>query len=453
MKWLLLTLFIPWSATFFLGLWHLFLAGPGENASVRVMKGAVVGTFLSLLGLSYYVPHGTIHLPPFFQLDDYAFHIDFLLDKTALVFAFLSTLLMGVITQFSAPYLHFEKGHARFYLLLSLAQSAIMLVLFAGSIDLLFFGWELIGISSVLLVSFFRHHWKAGIHSEYVIIHYRLADVGLLTAACWMHFFFKSSEFSVLNGLPPSIGMQVVLFFIVWASLAKSGQVPLNTWMTKAMEGPTSSSAIFYGGLSIHLGVFLLLRFLPLIEQFIAIRISIFSVGLLTAIYSAARKRTRNDAKSFLAYATTAQVGLMYIEIALGFENLVLMHVCSNALLRTFQFLKAPGLLQDFLENPLQRKAMQIRNQNNVLKLLPAQYARKFYTWSYSGMGLEEILKSLCRKVLWPFHKIGSWEQSLLATIDGDEQSLQIAEAKKRTQLSTKRARKALKTHAKRMGQ
>jgi len=121
------------------------------------------------------------------------------------------------------------------------------------------------------------------------------------------------------------------------------------------MEGPTPSSAVFYGAISVHLGAFLLLRVSPILDASIWLSAIVAVLGLLTAMFGALAGRAQTDIKSALSFASVTQVGIIVAEIGLGFRYIPLIHIIGHASLRTLQFLRAPMLLQDYrtLENAI----------------------------------------------------------------------------------------------------
>jgi NADH-quinone oxidoreductase subunit L len=139
------------------------------------------------------------------------------------------------------------------------------------------------------------------------------------------------------------------------ASAGKSGLVPFSGWPPRAMAGPTPSSAVFYGALSVHLGVFLLLRVSPLLDLSIWLSAAVALTGLATALYAHQAAGVQTDIKSALSFASLVQVGIIVAEIGLGFRYLALFHLLGHACLRTLQFVRAPTLLQDYrtLENAI----------------------------------------------------------------------------------------------------
>jgi NAD(P)H-quinone oxidoreductase subunit 5 len=142
---------------------------------------------------------------------------------------------------------------------------------------------------------------------------------------------------------------------LLFAAAGKSALVPFSGWLPRAMEGPTPSSAIYYGALSVHLGAFLLLRVSPLLDASPWLSAAVVVIGLSTAILAALASRVQTDIKSALSYASLTQVGLIVAEIGLGLRYIALIHIIGHASLRTLQFLRASSVLQDHrtLENAI----------------------------------------------------------------------------------------------------
>ena len=183
---------------------------------------------------------------------------------------------------------------------------------------------------------------------------YRIGDVGLILAMWLMHHFWHENiTFSALvdhhlvsehlsshNIIGAAIG-----FLVLLSAYAKSAQIPFSSWLPRAMEGPTPSSAIFYGSLSVHLGVFLMLRMYPFLESQTSVRIVMVIMGLVTAFITTNIARVQSSVKSQIAYASIAQIGLIFVEIGFGWLNLALFHFCGNAFLRTYQLLVSPSVV------------------------------------------------------------------------------------------------------------
>jgi NAD(P)H-quinone oxidoreductase subunit 5 len=271
--------------------------------------------------------------------------------------------LCGTVAAFAAAYLHREPGFNRSHVLYAMFLLGMIVASLAGTIETLFAGWELVGLSSALLVAFFQER-SAPVHNgQRVWSVYRVADAALLIAAVALHHLTGAGDFSKLLGGPWPQGQalltsQQALFvglLLLVAAAGKSALVPFSGWLPRAMEGPTPSSAIFYGAMSVHLGAFLLLRFSAILELSLALRAAVVILGLATAVFAAVTARVQTDIKSALSFACLTQLGLIVVEIGLGLRYLALVHIIGHACLRTLQFVRAPTLLHDYhtMENAL----------------------------------------------------------------------------------------------------
>ena len=293
---------------------------------------------------------------PWFQAGGYAFPLDIVADRLSLPLIALTAMLVGIVGSFSGRYLHREKGFQRFFLLLHLFAFGSMLVFSAGSFDLLVGGWELVGITSALLVAFFHQRRDPVRSSMHVFSIYRIGDLGLLLGVFVLHYLGGTAKDSHLfagswpmqsTNLTPLAATLTGLLFL-FAAAAKSAQVPFFGWLPRAMEGPTPSSAIFYGAISIHAGAYLLLRIEPILIASPVASSAVIAVGLLSAVVGTLAHRVVADAKTSIAYAAMTQVGIIFVEIGLGFPRLALAHMIGHAIVRTLQFLRAPSMLHDY---------------------------------------------------------------------------------------------------------
>jgi NADH-quinone oxidoreductase subunit L len=300
--------------------------------------------------------HPRLNLQEFVLLrtDGYEFLIDFYFDKITATYLFVGSVLVFMVTIYSRYYLHRENGYKRFFNTVLFFYLGFNIIIFSGNMETLFVGWEILGISSFLLIAFYRDRYLPVKNAVKVFSIYRVGDVGLILAM-WMshHLFHENISFLELNDYAlvhehlqshTLIGVFISLMILI-AAAAKSAQLPFSTWLPRAMEGPTPSSAIFYGSLSVHIGLFLLMRTFPFWEHQISIRILIGVLGLLTSVVAAGIGRVQSSIKSQIAYSSISQIGLMFIEVAAGLEFLVLFHFAGNAFLRTYQLLVSPSVV------------------------------------------------------------------------------------------------------------
>ncbi len=278
----------------------------------------------------------------------YTFVLDFYFDKLSAVFLGMATVITTLVFIFSKQYLHREQGFKRFYYTVLLFFIGLSLIILAGNFEVLLLGWEIIGMSSVLLIAFYRDRYLPSRNALKVFSVYRIADAFLLVAMWYAHHIFeKSVHFSELSGIVVGHENQLVLlsFLLLITAAIKSAQFPFSYWLPRAMEGPTNSSAIFYGALSVHMGIFLLLRTYPLWEGSLGVRITIAALGLVTAMVASSITRVQSSIKMQIAYASITQIGIIFIEIAAGLPWLALFHFVCNASLRTYQLLISPSIV------------------------------------------------------------------------------------------------------------
>lgn len=300
--------------------------------------------------------HFTAEMGIWFSSGAYSFPLTLFVDRLSLPLLTLTTILAGVIGSFSRQYLHHERGFFRFFLLLQLFAFGAMLVFAAGNFDLLLGGWELVGISSVLLITFFHERVEPVRNALRVFAFYRIADLGLLLGIFFLHHIAGSTScIELFRGEWPAQSSEIGLgsatalgLLFLLAASGKSAQIPFCSWLPRAMEGPTPSSAIFYGAISVHMGAYLLLRAQPILAVSpIASAVTIL-VGTLTAALGTLSHRVSTDAKGSLAYASMTQLGIIFVEIGCGFSWLAIFHIIGHAALRTLQFLRAPSVLNDY---------------------------------------------------------------------------------------------------------
>lgn len=400
-------------AAAFLGLGSVMLLhrAPSERCIARLTGSALAlalaGAVLTLAGILLGPQRAvTVHLGRWFEVPGYAFELTLLVDPLSATFMVLTTGIVGLIGRFSVTYLHRERGYARFFLLTHLFAAGMLLLVTAGSMDLMFAGWELVGISSVLLIGFFEERAAPARHGLRAFVIYRVCDVGLLMAAVLVHHFAHSARIDVVLGagqwplgaahLGPGAATLVAVLLLIGA-IGKSAQLPVCGWLPRAMEGPTPSSALFYGALSVHAGVYLLLRTAPVFEAAPVARALLVAVGALSAVYATLVGRTLADAKSTLAYATITQVGLLLVEIGLGLYTLALVHMIGHICVRAFQLLKAPSMLHESHILHAAAGGVHLHTGAHVESVLPRRAQRWLYGLALARFHLDELLDGVAR--------------------------------------------------------
>lgn len=347
-----------------------------------------------------------------YKSEHYVFLIDLFFDRISAVYLIFSSFLAYLIAIYSRYYLHRESGYKRFFNTMLLFISGINIIVLSGNFETLFVGWEILGVSSFLLIGYYRERYLPVRNALKVYSIYRIADVGLLLAM-WLshHLWHENITFMQLNDSTlvsfhlvghQSIGL-FISFAIILAAAAKSAQFPFSSWLPRAMEGPTPSSAIFYGSVAVHIGVFLLLRTYPFWSVIPIAKWNVAGMGLTTAIIGTISARVQTSVKAQIAFSSISQIGLIFIEVALGFHVLALIHLSSNAFLRAYQLLISPSIVTYLIREQFFNfePSKLTKTSGFVAKLKNSIFILGLKEWKLDG---------LMYKYLWsPLKGIGTW--------------------------------------------
>ncbi|HRK27226.1 MAG TPA: proton-conducting transporter membrane subunit [Chitinophagales bacterium] len=391
-----------------------------NNKQERLIFGLANATIITHIALAlvftiawFMQPNAALSYKSFYLYkgEDANLFLDYYFDRMTLFYGVIASAIVFMVSRFSRYYMHREKGFKRFFNNLLAFYLGVNLIIIAGNFETMFIGWEIIGISSFFLIAFYRDRYLPVKNALKVFSVYRIADVFFLLAI-WSshHLFGKSITFIELPQLLASgidkIQEHPVLFALLPINLlvvamVKSAQLPFSSWLPRAMEGPTTSSAVFYGSLSVHIGVFLLMRTYPLWEANMAFKIAVVAIGLLTAFISGNIARVQSSVKTQIAYSSISQIGLMFAEVALGWHTLALLHFTGNAFLRTYQLLVSPSVLSYLIHD-------------QFFNFIPPQHPNPHTVWgkvqlTLYAMGIKEWnLDWFLYRFLWsPPKKIG----------------------------------------------
>ncbi len=328
----------------------------------------------------------------------YEFFLDLHFDSITAVYLLIGALLSTLVTIYSRYYMHREAGYKRFFNTLHFFLLGYMITIFSGNFETLFIGWEILGLASFLLIAFYRDRYLPVKNAVKVFSIYRIGDVGIILAM-WMshHLFAENITFLKLTNNElvhhqllqhTGVGIFISLMLLLSAA-AKSAQLPFTSWLPRAMEGPTPSSAIFYGSLSVHLGLFLMMRTYPLWQHQLSVRLLTAFMGMCTALVATGIARVQSSVKSQIAYASAAQIGIMFVEVAAGWQVLALIHFAGNAFLRTYQLLVSPSVVSYLIREQVYEYEPQQKSIEGYLpqKLQYALYLLCLKEWHLDSWG------------------------------------------------------------------
>ncbi|HEY9046622.1 MAG TPA: proton-conducting transporter membrane subunit [Ohtaekwangia sp.] len=395
------------------------IPGKQEKLLSRIAFGtAGIHLFLAIGFLAWWLfkGHHTLNMKDIaiFTTPGYEFFIDFYFDKITAMYLFVGAFLTFLVTIYSGIYLHRESGYKRFFNTILFFYMGYNTVIFAGNLETLFIGWEVLGIASFLLIAFYRDRYLPVKNAVKIFSIYRITDVGIILAMWLSHHlwhenitFLKLSNYTLVDiqlQRHTLVGVLISLMILISAA-GKSAQFPFSSWLPRAMEGPTPSSAIFYGALSVHLGVFLLVRTFPFWEHQLSVRILIAVAGIFTSIVATGIARVQSSVKSQIAYASIAQIGLIFIEVAAGFETLALFHFAGNAFLRTYQLLVSPSVVSYLIREQFYNFTPR---QHTVEDSLPKKIEYTFYMLCLKEWNLDSMMyRYLWNPLKWAGKKLG----------------------------------------------
>ncbi len=436
-----LCILIPIAPAFVFGVLALFFLvqnPPSERQTAGLVTGGLLLSLLAIVGVEYTWWSGDqeilrLNLGNWFGRGAHGFEIAYQIDRLSATVLPLVGAISLLVARFAVPYMHREPGFTRFFIQLSLFAAGMFVVVMAGSADLLMVGWECVGLASALLVTFFHERSAPPRAAARVFTTYRLCDVGLLVGTMMLHVVAGSADFMQVFGVAawpggaaplPAAAATAIASAFALAAIGKSAQFPLGNWLPRAMEGPTPSSAVFYGGPAVHAGVYLLLRIAPLLQAAPVMSAVLVVIGVVTALHATILCRVQCDQKSLLAYATMTQLGLMVAECGLGWWDVARWHLVCHVCLRTYQLLRAPSALRD-------AHVMRATNHGQPFlapELAPRIVSPRLLRWAYH-LGLERthIDTLMERWVVHPVIRLGQradqFERHILRRLRRPEQT------------------------------
>jgi NADH-quinone oxidoreductase subunit L len=328
----------------------------GERYSYRVVhrlaRGAILLSFIGAVGV-----FATVLFDPtprevvvyrWMTSGDLGVDIAFLIDSLSSVMMLVTTGIGFLVAVFSVNYMHNERGFSRFFTVVPLFVFAMLVLVMANNYVLLFVGWESVGVCSYLLISYYYERPASAKAGTKAFVMNRIGDAGFLIGIFLIIATFQTTDYSGVfpqvetasTGTLTAIGLCLLV-----GAAGKSAQLPLTTWLAKAMEGPTPSSALFYAATMVTAGVYMIARSHPIFDLAPNALLAVAIVGAATALFGAIVGLVQTDIKSVLIYSTTSQLGLMFLACGLGAYPVAIFHLTAHAFFRTLLFLTAPSIL------------------------------------------------------------------------------------------------------------
>jgi len=313
------------------------------------------------------------------------------LDPLTAMMLVMVTFVGLLIFIYSIGYMAHDANFKQFFCFLAVFAAAMLGIVIANSLLLLFISWELVGLASYLLIGFWHHKPSAAAAAKKAFITTRIGDIGFLLGMVWLYnktgtlLFYdngngclEASALAKLVAETTCCGMAVstaISILIFCGAVGKSGQVPLHVWLPDAMEGPTPVSALIHAATMVAAGVFLMARVYPLASatvdpKTIATALQVITwVGAITAVFAACIAVAQNDIKRILAYSTVSQLGYMMIGLGVGGVAVGMFHLITHAFFKALLFLGSGSVMHGCHEE------QDIRKMGGLGRLMPVTFA------------------------------------------------------------------------------
>jgi NADH-quinone oxidoreductase subunit L len=338
------------------------------GAAILAMVGSFVLSCLALNGALADPAAKQVFNFSWFDLGGSTLRLGFINDPLTAFMCVMVTFVGGLIFIFSTGYMKEDANFTRFFCFLSLFAAAMLGLLIANSLLLLFICWELVGLASYLLIGFWFHKPSAAAAAKKAFITTRIGDLGLLLGMLWLQhaggtlLFYDGGAGALEPGVITTLGTQVVFgglglstaigLLIFCGAIGKSGQFPLHVWLPDAMEGPTPVSALIHAATMVAAGVFLIARVFPLMAVDLAFPDSpvhaltvVAYIGAITLLMGALIAVAQNDIKRILAFSTVSQLGYMMLAIGVGSWVAAIFHLLTHAFFKALLFLGAGSVI------------------------------------------------------------------------------------------------------------
>jgi NADH-quinone oxidoreductase subunit L len=310
-----------------------------------------------------------------------AFGVDaaFLWDPLSAVMTLVVTGVGALIHLYSVGYMHGDPGFGRFFAYMNLFVTSMLILVLADNFAVLFVGWELVGLSSYLLISFWYERPSAASAGKKAFVVNRVGDVGFIVALMLVFAAFGTFTFEeVFERAPDVLGTgtaTAITLLLLMGAAGKSAQLPLYVWLPDAMEGPTPVSALIHAATMVTAGVYMVARTGALFELAPVSAGTVATVGAVTALYAATIAVAQRDIKRVLAYSTISQLGYMFLAVGSAAYVAGIFHLMTHAFFKALLFLGAGSVIHAL------NGEQDMRRMGGLARVMPVTFATMLVAW------------------------------------------------------------------------
>nr|WQF69591.1 NADH dehydrogenase subunit 5 [Pleonosporium sp.] len=323
-----------------------------------------------------------IDINTWFEIGILKINWGFLFDSITAIMLVVVLSISTLVHLYSIEYMSTDPHVPRFMSFLSIFTFFMLTLVTSNNILQMFLGWEGVGLASYLLINFWFTRLLANKAALKALIVNRIGDFGLTLAILLIIYCFKSVQYSTIFSLLPFLAyshlqlfniqityVTIIGIFLFVGAVGKSAQLGLHTWLPDAMEGPTPVSALIHAATMVTAGVFLLIRFSPLLEYSNTILLLLTISGSVTAFFASLVGTFQNDLKKVIAYSTCSQLGYMILSCGLSCYNVSMFHLTNHAFFKALLFLSAGSIIHALSDE------QDMRRMGSLVTFLPLTYS------------------------------------------------------------------------------